>query len=270
MRAVGTAAELERQGWSRVEGIVPAELCVGLLDALRDDLGVPLDDPFRWPEYGPWDIVPMWGHQAQWDIRQHPDLHRTWSSLWGTAALWVSLDMVRFTPPWEPGYLEPLPIHWDHNPHDDSLRWIQGVVALTETELGQGGFRCVPSLFHDHDAWPTEPVRREWGDEWNPDVPGREIVEVPAGAGDLIVWDSRLPHANSRNTSERPRIAFYVQMFPARAEADDAALRVDLWRTGRCHPVWRWRQGCDRIEPWPPASLTTLGRRLLGIERWSA
>ena len=85
-------------------------------------------------------------------------------------------------------------------------------------------------------------------------------MNVSARAGDLIVWDSRLPHGNSKNTSSEPRMAFYVM-----APMDEALCQanVDSWRTGRCFPWWR-----DRIEPWPPATLTQLGRRLLGLDDW--
>ena len=91
-------------------------------------------------------------------------------------------------------------------------------------------------------------------------------MNVLAQAGDLIVWDSRLPHGNSKNVSSEPRIAFYVMMAPM-----EEALRranVDSWRTGRCFPWWRNRPGYDHIEPWPPAALTQLGRRLLGLDDW--
>jgi hypothetical protein len=98
-------------------------------------------------------------------------------------------------------------------------------------------------------------------------IEGREIVNVPARAGDLIVWDSRLPHGNSKNTSSEPRIAFYVMMRPI--VEDLRRMNVDSWRTGRCIPWWRDRPGYDRIEPWPPAALTQLGRHLLGLDDWS-
>ena len=97
-------------------------------------------------------------------------------------------------------------------------------------------------------------------------IEGREIVNVAVQAGDLIVWDSRLPHSNSKNISSAPRIAFYVTMGPM-----DEALRqanVESWRTGRCVPWWRNRRGYDRPEPWAPAILTQLGRRLLGLDDW--
>jgi ectoine hydroxylase-related dioxygenase (phytanoyl-CoA dioxygenase family) len=143
----------------------------------------------------------------------------------------------------------------------------QGVVALTDTAADQGGFRCVPSLYRDLDAWPRQPTIYPGGEEdWLAETAGREIVHVPAKAGDLIVWDSRLAHSNSTNRSSRPRVAFYVLMGPADDQLRHAA--VESWRTGRCVPWWRNRPGYDRIEPWPPAILTELGRRLLGLDSW--
>ena len=142
------------------------------------------------------------------------------------------------------------------------------VLALTDTAIGQGGFRCIPSLYQDRHGWPAAPTVDADGEEdWLADVGGREIVAVPARAGDLIVWDSRLPHGNSKNESSLPRLAFYVSMFPAADPAmRDAA--IDSWRSGRCVPWWRNRPGYDRIEPWPPAALTDLGRRLIGLDCW--
>jgi Phytanoyl-CoA dioxygenase (PhyH) len=260
---------LREFGWARVDGAVPAELCGRLVDVLESELGVPVHDPSRWGSYGGEmrDFVPIWGHQAQWDIRQHPILHRIWAALWGTEKLCVSLDSCRFTPPFRAGYAEPDGIHWDHNPWDASKRMFQGVLALTDTATDQGGFRCVPSLFRDRGAWPREPAIVANGEEdWLADTKGREIVHVPARPGDLIVWDSRLAHGNSKNRSSRPRIAFYVLMGPADDNWRQAA--VESWRTGRCVPWWRGRPGYDRVEPWPPATLTSLGRRLLGLEDW--
>ena len=213
------------------------------------------------------DLVPIWGHQAQWDIRQHPNLHRVWAAVWHTENLLVSLDSCRFTPPFKPGYAEPYGIHWDHDPWDAGKRMFQGVVALTDTAADQGGFRCIPSLYRSRDAWPTKPSIDADGEKnWRADSNAGDIVHVPAQAGDLIVWDSRLAHGNSKNVSAMPRIAFYVMMYPEDEQLRKAA--VGSWRTGLCVPWWRDRLGYDRVEPWPPASLTELGRRLLGLDRW--
>jgi len=82
---------LDRFGWMRVEGGVPVRLCERLVEVLEAEMGVPVHDQLRWHEYGgePHDLVPIWGHQAQWDIRQHPDLHRIWATLWKTDRLGV-------------------------------------------------------------------------------------------------------------------------------------------------------------------------------------
>jgi len=259
----------EQHGWARIAGAVPRALCDALVAALERELGVPVRDPARWSRYGgptP-ELVPLWGHQAQWDIRQHPALHGIWSELWGTEALRVTLDSCRFTPPWQPGHAEPLELHWDHDPHDPALEFIPGVLALTDTAADQGGFRCVPALYRDRAAWPTAPFRDEDGDSWLAEAGGREVVHVAAEAGDLVVWDSRMPHGNSKNVSARPRIAFYVGMWPA-GDARMAEPAIESWRSGRCVPWWRTRPGYDRVEPWPPARLTPLGRRLLGLDPW--
>ena len=41
-----------------------------------------------------------------------------------------------------------------------------------------------------------------------------EAVTVPAGAGDLVIWRQEIPHGASANTSDRPRLAQYVTMYP--------------------------------------------------------
>jgi Phytanoyl-CoA dioxygenase (PhyH) len=257
-------------GWVRVRAAVPASHCEELVSILEGERGVPVHDASRWDEHGgeERDFVPTWGHQAQWNIRQHPRMHRIWTEIWGRPDLHVSLDSCRFTPPWKPGHAEPHAIHWDHDPWDEKTQMLQGVLALTDTAADQGGFRCVPSLYRDRAHWPSSPVIDERGDAgWLPDTRGHAIEHVPAQIGDLIVWDYRLPHGNSQNLSARPRLAFYISMHPA----GDAALRqanIESWRTGYCVPWWRDRPGYDRRECWAPAKLSELGRKLLGLDAW--
>jgi Phytanoyl-CoA dioxygenase (PhyH) len=257
-------------GWVRVRSAVPADLCETLVEVLEHEVGVPVHDPIRWDSHGEedQDWVPLWGHQAQWNIRQHPHLHEVWSELWRTSALNVSLDSCRFTPPWKPGHAEPHAIHWDHDPWDLKTTMLQGVLALTDTAVDQGGFCCVPSLYKERDHWPKSAVVDEAGDAaWLPDVDGRHIECIPADAGDLIVWDYRLPHGNSKNLSSKPRLAFYISMNPA-GNAQLQKANIESWQTGKCVPWWRERPDYDRTEPWPPAELSDLGRRLLGIDAW--
>jgi hypothetical protein len=89
--------QLRESGWVRVNGAVPVVLCNRLVAVLERELGVPVNDPSRWDACGDEmrDLVPIWGHQTQWDIRQYPNLHRIWAELWvlrSYACHWIHVD----------------------------------------------------------------------------------------------------------------------------------------------------------------------------------
>jgi len=127
---------------------------------------------------------------------------------------------------------------------------------------------CAPSVMFNRDRWPDTWMTTEHGTEYRPGaVPAEDIVEVPVEVGDLIVFSSHLPHGTVRNSSARPRVVFYMQMFPE-GDARAAAANVADHQAGLAPAWWRWKPGHDRAEPWAPATLTPLGRRLLGADLW--
>lgn len=265
---MGLVTALAENGFLRIERAVSKDMCAQVLQAIAEFSGLSCQDQSTWylasPELE--DIVPLWGHPAQWAIREEPALYAVWSELWSTRDLLVSLDRCRFTPPWRPGRPEPLELHWDLDPRGPE-RTIQGLVALTDSGPGAGGFRCAPSFFRDDARWPADPVPTARGFSWDVCVPEAEVVEVRLQVGDLLVWDSRLPHANSRNLSHAPRAVFYVLMSPVLSESERSE-HLECWLTGRCHEAWRghWPEH-DHLEPWAPVQLGTLGRRLIGLEQ---
>jgi hypothetical protein len=91
-------------------------------------------------------------------------------------------------------------------------------------------------------------------------------VNVPVRRGDVIIWESRLPHANSRNLSAYPRLAFYVSLYPAAAEERQVTAECTL--SGFCHPAWRGWPGHDHREEWAPPRLGELGRKIAGLADW--
>jgi hypothetical protein len=266
-RAVRSA--LIHDGYIVFRDAVAPSLCDAVLDAIGHELDIRVDDPFSWRRISPEiDQVPLWGHQSQWDIRQLTDLHAIWSIVWGTERLWVSRDSCRFTPPWRRERADGLPLHWDVDPRARDSQWFQGVIALTESPLGSGGFRCAPSIMHNRDRWPKVWSTTERGIEYRAaGVQEADIVEVALGVGDLLVFDSHLPHGTVRNLSDRPRVAFYLQMFPA-GTPEEAAANVTDHNAGVASPWWRGKPGHDRVEPGPPAKLNLHGRRLLGADSW--
>jgi hypothetical protein len=107
-------------------------------------------------------------------------------------------------PPGDPA----LPIHWDADPRTAGPAY-GGLVHLTDTPLSRGPFRAVPSLFRDVAGWferhPGAGTRP--GDLWDIDVQGHASVPVPGCAGDLLLWDVRLPHGDDAVTGDASRVS---------------------------------------------------------------
>ena len=124
----------------------------------------------------------------------------------------------------------------------------------------------------------------------------------------MIVWNSYLPHGNSRNSSDRPRLAQFLTMYPETSDStfnsnnaryngrwggvggDDTSLawdheeerrrRVTIFKLG-LHVAsfdrgWSPDRpfetegfgGERRLSQTQPPSLSELGERLLGLRAW--
>jgi hypothetical protein len=258
---------LQRDGVAVVPEAVPTALRDRLVDVICHEFGIDLDDPATW--YGRGDFpLPLWGHQAQWDIRQHPLLHDAFAAVYGTPRLWVSLDHPAFKPPVRAGSeddaAQALPIHWDVDPRGGRHLY-QAILHLSDSPVERGAFRCVPALWHDREGWFE---RHPGADLDDIDLEGNEVAAVPCHAGDLLIFDSRMPHGNGTNTDTAPRITQAVTMQPPNFWGESAHDRTVLWETGRANPHDAYRPGFDEIQRWPPATLTPLGRHLLGLDAW--
>ncbi len=215
-------------------------------------------------------MVEVYNHPLLWENRQVPEIHAAFSDVWGTDKLWCTIDRANLNFPLRPGFEYKGFIHWDYDPETRPQN-VQGVLALADQmDENMGGFQCVPELFRTYDTWKlSQPADR---DHFKPDVSGFELVKVKLEAGDLLIFNSLLPHGIRPNrTNDKVRIAQYISMMPA--EEDNEALRQ--WR------INSWR---DRIAPqgyafpgdprnweqtkYPVAELSSLGQKLLGLEKW--
>jgi hypothetical protein len=180
---------------------------------LWETLGASPDDPQSW--YGSRHggiMVPVYQHPALEAARRSPRVHKAFAQLWGREDLWMTVDRMSFNPPERPGYRFQGPdLHWDV-----SLAWpipfaTQGILYLTDTEADQGAFRLVPGFHRRIRVW-----LKELGDADPRRVDlSAEAVGIAAGAGDLVIWRWELPHGASPNRSPRPRMAQYLNMYPA-------------------------------------------------------
>lgn len=276
-------AHLAEHGFLRVPAIVSRERCRAVVDMLFEFLGFEPDQPEDWyrPPLSRGGMIEVYQHQALWDNRQNPDVHRVFAELYGTEALHVSFDRANFNPPVRaehPEYAHPGMIHWDIDPataHRAPFR-LQGVLYLDDTPAERGGFRCAPGHHTVIERWAATgervPGAPKPGGRTPADPSEVDIIPVIGGIGDLVVWDSRLLHGNGRNDSDRPRLAQYITMWPASTDPAVVAERVRCWRE-RTPPNADWALGDPRH--WEEthgstASLTPLGRRLLGADPWPA
>jgi ectoine hydroxylase-related dioxygenase (phytanoyl-CoA dioxygenase family) len=192
--------------------------------------------------------------------------------IWGTEKLWVTIDRANLNLPLRPQDTFKGFIHWDYDPETRPQN-VQGVLALADqTDENMGGFQCIPELYRTYDTWKlTQPADRN---RFRPDITDFEnkLVKVKMNAGDLLIFNSTLPHGIRPNRSTgKVRLAQYISMMPA--EETNEELRQ-----------WRIRSWRDRIAPegyafpgdprgweqsrYATADLSPLGRRLLGLDSW--
>jgi hypothetical protein len=135
-----------------------------------------------------------------------------------------------------------------------------------------GGFQCIPELYRTYDTWKlSQPLDRN---RFQPDVSlfVEKYHKVKLEAGDLLIFNSLLPHGIRPNHSvDKVRVAQYISMMPA--EEDNQAMvewRVNSWRNriapeGYAFPgdPRNWEQ-----TKYSNAILNDLGKKLLGLEPW--
>jgi hypothetical protein len=259
-------SQLAEVGFAHVAGVVPTDLTDTVLNALRDVSPVDIGDPATWyrlPDTYP-GIIPSHHHPAQWEIRQHPRLHQVFSELWRTQALWVSMDRIGFVPPLRSGELEQSQLHWDLDPRSEVT--YQAIVYLTDAPEERAPFQAAPDIFRNLGSWLAR--QPEDFDFLWADFSGAPTRAVVGKAGDVIIWNSKLPHGPGPNRAVEPRVMQAVTLFPPSHAKWTRAEQIDWWRTKRAPPWWRDVPGQIDPEPGEPAALTPLGARLVGLTPW--
>jgi hypothetical protein len=270
----------DENGYVIVPDAVPAANREAVITAIWEFLEMDRDDPTTWyPPDRRGSLAHLHQHPSLWENRQSPRVHQAFADLLGTEALWVSMDRATMKPPIDPRfphYNDRGFIHWDLDtakPLPTQLG-VQGVLALADTTAEMGGFQCIPRFHRGLEAWIREqPADRN---SYTPDLSrlpaGYAVTPIPMKAGDLVIWNRLLAHGNGRNTGTRPRLAQYLTMYPARDDEAQRQERIACWREGRAPSYWEKDipekfRGRERGRP--PAELSPLGRKLLGLDRWA-
>lgn len=217
-------------------------------------------------------MVEVYNHQHLWNNRQMPKVYDAFVDIWGTEKLWVTIDRANLNFPIKPGFEYKGFIHWDYDPETRPQN-VQGVLALADQlDEQMGGFQCIPELYRTYDTWKlTQPQDR---DRFKPDITGLEehIVKVKLEAGDLLIFNSTLPHGiRPNNSKDKVRAAQYISMMPAEEDNEELRTwRINSWRH-RIAPEGYAFPGDPRNreqQHYGTAELTTLGEQLLGLRSW--
>lgn len=269
-------AFFDEHGYVQVRGVVPEANCRAVISALFEFLDMDPANPEDWyrAPLTAGGMVEMFQHQALWDNRQHPAVHETFASLWGTPNLWVSIDRANFKVPArpdKPGWDHAGFLHVDADVKQLPIAFgVQGVLYLADTDETMGGFKCLPGWHWKQEEWAR--IAQLPHEEFARTVADLPVTPIPGKAGDLVIWNRALPHGNGKNLSSRPRFAQFISMFKAPANGgphrDD---RIRRWRE-RVAPEASWVVGDPRqweAKKGRTADLTPLGRKLLGLEAWA-
>jgi hypothetical protein len=192
---------------------------------------------------------------------------------WKTMSEWLHLDMNPLTGRSTVyGFENVAEGHFDSSkdpilaqalPTNNSMRArkLQALLALDDCREEDGGFHTVPAFQHFIATWTKQNQQlcldtNQSGDPTTVQIPKddpirQHIQRMPIRKGSLLVWDSRLPHGNYPNNSNRMRIIQYLHMAPVTDEAfrPYPLSREDLPETFR---------------------LTELGEKLYGFKSWES
>lgn len=218
MAPVLTAQDLahwQTHGYVIVHNAVPCGACEAAEQVIWSHLDAQPQCPDSW--YTPHAhsiMVQLFQHPALMANRQAERIHKAFAQLWGTPDLWASTDRVGFNVPQRPGWAFQGPgLHWDVSLTQPIPFATQGILYLTDTAVNQGAFTCVPGFHHRIDTWLDG--LQPGADPREQDLHALGAVPIAGQAGDLIIWDNRLPHGSSPNSAARPRIVQYINMYPA-------------------------------------------------------
>jgi len=204
-------AHWQAQGYVVLRGaITPDEARAAAALAWEGAKADPADPATWYSPRGQGMMVQVFQHPALDAVRRSARVHKAFAQLWGTSDLWPHVDRMSFNAPLRRGQaFRPLRLHWDVSLIPPIPFGTLGVLYLSDTAADQGAFELVPGFHHGLEDWlATQTTPRAV------DLSAR-AVRVPGGAGDLIIWRHDLPHGASPNTAALPRLAQYVNFYPA-------------------------------------------------------
>ncbi|WP_071324800.1 phytanoyl-CoA dioxygenase family protein [Janthinobacterium sp. 1_2014MBL_MicDiv] len=206
----------EEHGYLVLRGAVPREQCLAARQAIWDYLGASADDTASWyqPHPGKRGLMLQFSDHPALEANRHgARIRRAYQQLYGSSAIYPSIDKVSFNPPETASHrFLGSALHWDVSLRLPVPFKLQGMLYLSDCPADHGAFHCVPGFQHRLGPWldsvPPERQPREWA------VENLRPVPVAGDAGDFIIWHQALPHCATANRGALPRMVQYLTYLP--------------------------------------------------------
>ncbi|RAL14418.1 phytanoyl-CoA dioxygenase [Aspergillus homomorphus CBS 101889] len=256
---------LSRDGYAVIKGAIPRDRAEKYADAFLGymegfNLGYDRHNPStvrrdKLPVLNEKGMIQSYGvthEQWVWDIRGEEGVIEAFAKVYDDEDLIVSFDVVNvgFVNREDLPENKPWP-HQDQDPAKPGFRCLQGLVNLHPSGPNDGGLivckggHNLSAQFHAEMA--DEPRIPAWTPEWFGFTDngmkwladhGLQWEKVCCDPGDLIVWDSRVPHYNVPPTGSVDRLAVYTCYMPVKeASKGDLVRKRDAFerRLGTTH-----------------------------------
>ncbi len=105
----------------------------------------------------------------------------------------------------------------------------------------------------------------------------RDLIEITMKKGDFLIWSSRLPHGNAKNTSNRWRLQCFVRCVSSAEDskqiyrndvrkAVQSGMKPDYFGSGSTTTPYNkeWE-----VPYHQPVQMTELGKKLFGLEEYT-
>ena len=210
----------EKNGYLVLKNAVPKQQCVDAQYAIWEFLQATSDDPSSWYQSHAGKrglMLNFFDHPALDLNRQSARIHKAYQQLYGSNAIYKTIDKVSFTPPERENFhFEGSALHWDVSLIQPITFRLQGLLYLTDCGPDEGAFHCVPGFHHRIGDWLSALPRDANPRELAPRL--LDPIPIPAHAGDFVIWHRALPHCATPNYGTSPRMVQYLTYLP---EADE-------------------------------------------------
>ncbi|MFZ6772748.1 phytanoyl-CoA dioxygenase family protein [Undibacterium sp. SXout7W] len=206
----------QENGYLVLHNVIDAAACTASCNAIWQYIGATLQETSSW--YQPQCIqhglmLPLYNHPQLNSNRASQRIRAAYAQLYGSEALYKTIDHVSFNPPETPYFsFRGSTLHWDFSIAQPIPERYQGLLYLTDCASSDGAFHCVPGFHHQI---------ADWLRQFKPGDNIRQIAAetlatraVPGNAGDFIIWHQALPHCATPNHGQTPRMVQYLTYIP--------------------------------------------------------